>query len=628
MPIVIAFTVIGVALLLRSFAATNTNLALEAEQGVLSGAAKTGDGAQFITLSTGTSNNAGAELQRPVKIMPVGDSITMGMYGTYADWNVNKSLRGGYRAKLMELIGTKFQYDFVGESEGEDVRETLPDKDHEGHGGWQLVGGYGGGLNSIIDSKLAQFQPDIILLHAGTNDLNGGKNATTLANEMSAFIDNLTNQRPGMYVLVSNLKLGRFDTNTFNSLVQNSVAQKKAAGKKVFFVDTAANWQAPFWGDDANALHPSLANYEIMGQSWYDGLQNNMPGLFGGGTTPTPTPTPSSTGQFRIHQGGIIDPEGKPFLPLGVNEFAGLTFGGFENPNLASSGIADIYKNTWRFNFLRIVTCPDGYCDHHGKGGGPTVQGADLDALVNTYTARKMVILLQDHGQDYPNIPNASQIEQSLSWYRQIAQKYKNNPYVWFGGPNEPMDGSAAQMCQTWVDFETKFIDAVRSQGAQNMFVANSGGFGQDFAGYPTAGPVNEGDSYILRCGQQLHAKGNVMFDVHIYHRLKNLDFADYFRKIHAKGMAVIMGEAGGDVRFGYDGPGDVQATDRFFQTRAAGVGIAYWSAAFNFPLVTSPRAHDIDPSGANLTSHGRMLWDMTRNPPGALPAGVTPPTQ
>lgn len=336
----------------------------------------------------------------------------------------------------------------------------------------------------------------------------------------------------------------------------------------------------------------------------------------------------SATGQFKIHQGAIIDPDGNPFLPLGVNEFGGTTFGGFENTNLASPAIADAYKNNWRFNFLRIVTCPDGYCDHHGGYGGATVHGADLDAIVATYTARKMVILIEDHGLNYPNLPNASELEQSLAWYRQVAQKYKNNPYVWFGGPNEPMDGTAAQMCPTWVDMHTKYIDAVRSQGAQNMFVVTSGGFGQDFAGFPASGPVNEADSYILSCGQQLHAKGNVMFDVHIYHRLKNLDFADYFSKIHAKGMAILMGEAGGDVNIGYDGPGDVQATNHFFQARVNGVGIAYWSAAFVYPLVTSGRAHDVAADGTNLTEHGRMLWDMTHNPPSALPTGVTLPTQ
>ena len=225
---------------------------------------------------------AGSELPRPVTIMPLGDSITMGMYGTGADWNANKSLRGGYRARLQELLADAgVQIDFVGGGDGIDVREQLDDKDHEGHGGWQLTGGFGGGLDSIVEAALDLHQPDIVLLHAGTNDLAAGESIDVLADDLSAFLDVITARRPDMYVIVSGLELRDFATDALNSRVMAMVQEKRAAGRKLFFADTSAGWQEPMWGDDENGLHPSLANYEIMGRNWFTAMQTHLPGLFG-----------------------------------------------------------------------------------------------------------------------------------------------------------------------------------------------------------------------------------------------------------------------------------------------------------------------------------------------------------
>jgi outer membrane biosynthesis protein TonB len=325
----------------------------------------------------------------------------------------------------------------------------------------------------------------------------------------------------------------------------------------------------------------------------------------------------------------IIDPSGKPFLPVGVNEFAGMTFGGFETSALASSGVVSTYVDRWKFNFLRIVTCPDGFCDHHAVNGGATVQGADIDAVVNAYTAKKVVIMLEDHGLNYPDLPTGAVLDGSLNWYKQMATKYKNNPYVWFGSPNEITDGSVSEEGQTWSDHIKRYVDAVRSTGNQNMFVADPGGFGQDFGGYANS-IVSDGDSYILSYGPQLAAMGNVMFDIHAYHRLKNINYKDYFNKIHAKGIAVMLGELGGVPGGpGYDGNGDNQAADNFFAAKVPGVGAAYWSATY-FPLVNGGRANDIDGSNppGNLTSHGRGMWAMTHDPLSAVPEGAsTSPT-
>ncbi len=77
--------------------------------------------APFSTVAALSSGNA---LAAPLKIMPLGDSITDG-------YNVP----GGYRAELWRLLdvaGTHVNF-VVSLQSGP---SGLPDKDHEGHSGW------------------------------------------------------------------------------------------------------------------------------------------------------------------------------------------------------------------------------------------------------------------------------------------------------------------------------------------------------------------------------------------------------------------------------------------------------------------------------------------------------------
>lgn len=86
--------------------------------------------------------------------MPLGDSITQG---------VGSSTGAGYRGPLQELLGPGFA--FVGSQQGGPIR----DPDHEGHSGYMIDQ-----LEDGIDGWLAAAQPDIVLVHAGINDLDRG----------------------------------------------------------------------------------------------------------------------------------------------------------------------------------------------------------------------------------------------------------------------------------------------------------------------------------------------------------------------------------------------------------------------------------------------------------------------
>lgn len=240
----------------------------------------------------------GSELIGGAKLMPLGDSITVGMHGTEAFWWANKSLRGGYRGRLLELLqNSGARVDFVGGTGNDavDPRETIGDIDHEGHGGYCVSGGNlscpadwsvangDGGLDTYVPTWFGQHKPDIVLLHAGTNDFAGGDSIATVIANYGLFLDVITAAAPNAYVFVSGLALGdRADIgDSFNPQLQALVAAKSASTRgRLFYVDTYAGMANPIWGEDANKLHPSLSNYEVMGTNWYSALRRELPGMF------------------------------------------------------------------------------------------------------------------------------------------------------------------------------------------------------------------------------------------------------------------------------------------------------------------------------------------------------------
>ena len=99
-----------------------------------------------------------------IKIMPVGNSITAGEhYGFPA-----LEERTGYRKALYEmLINAGYSVDFVG-SQKHGIR-AKEDKDwydwnNEAYPGWKIPD-----IANKLDTALTEYQPDILLVHVGTN---------------------------------------------------------------------------------------------------------------------------------------------------------------------------------------------------------------------------------------------------------------------------------------------------------------------------------------------------------------------------------------------------------------------------------------------------------------------------
>jgi hypothetical protein len=147
---------------------------------------------------------------------------------------------------------------------------TMSDKDNEGHPGW-LIDQISGAVNTVANAGI---QPNVVLLHAGTNDCNtyGWEDAHT---RLGKLIDNVVAKWPQAAVVVAKIiPATSANTNSniksFNSKVQGVVDARAKAGKKVSVVDqfSALNTAT----DLSDSLHPNDSGFKKMAAVWFNGL--------------------------------------------------------------------------------------------------------------------------------------------------------------------------------------------------------------------------------------------------------------------------------------------------------------------------------------------------------------------
>jgi len=187
-----------------------------------------------------------------LKIMPLGDSITFG--------SPDPSY-GGYRHLLGTLLSNDgYSIAFVGSRQsGNDV---IPGPGNEGHPGWTIAQ-----IKSGMDSEgwLATYQPDIILLHIGRNDLREG-NAVSAPDHLSALLDDILERLQRTHVIVAQIIPFRRGLDeghqSYNAAIARIVASK---GPRVSMADMQ-NILSP--NDYADGLHPNAVGYDKMARAW------------------------------------------------------------------------------------------------------------------------------------------------------------------------------------------------------------------------------------------------------------------------------------------------------------------------------------------------------------------------
>ena len=245
--------------------------------------------------------SAGAATATTIRVMPLGDSITDGYV-----------VPGGYRTQLwtrgVQTDGDAI--DFVGSLASGPA--TLGDQDNEGHVSWCLDGlpcGTANDLVASIDIWLAAAQPNIILLHGGTNDISRGFTGAQTATHLDTLLGKIYTDEPGVDVIVAKIiPMGVTGTklqawNDYQAAIPGVVSKYSLLGDDIQMVDmstlltlnTADYYQSsPTAGYDP--LHPSQQGYDKMADAWYPALTASYEAMEGAVTpTPTPTETPTPT---------------------------------------------------------------------------------------------------------------------------------------------------------------------------------------------------------------------------------------------------------------------------------------------------------------------------------------------
>ena len=188
-----------------------------------------------------------------LRLMPVGDSITAGY---------RSSTGNGYRGPLYpELINDGDALDFVGSQRS----GVMFDPDNEGY--------YGNRIDQIaglINGELALYQPNIVLLDIGINDLGQNYQVSTAPSRLASLIDQIIAADPNVTVLVAQLIPNstawvETDVQNFNSQLPGIVQARVNAGKHVSLVSMSSLTTS----DLSDGLHPNDGGYQKMADNWH-----------------------------------------------------------------------------------------------------------------------------------------------------------------------------------------------------------------------------------------------------------------------------------------------------------------------------------------------------------------------
>jgi lysophospholipase L1-like esterase len=226
----------------------------------------------------------------PVRIMPLGDSITAG-YTDNPNWNVPFGF--GYRSGLYtRLTGANYPFHYAGAGQepfngvfgvpktvsAPDLRAMNEDH-HRGYGGKDAAF-----LAANIGDWLSSDAPDVVLLMIGINSIGqgGSGNPTAAESSLDALVKSIVYQRPTAHVVVAQITPYATYTNSivqYNNYIKNTLVPHYAGlGKNVTTVDQYANFgtgttvNSSLYSNGIN--HPNAAGYDKMAQTWFDGIQS------------------------------------------------------------------------------------------------------------------------------------------------------------------------------------------------------------------------------------------------------------------------------------------------------------------------------------------------------------------
>ena len=276
--------------------------------------------------------------------MPLGDSITRGSMSS----NDN-----GYRGPLQQKL-SGVDFDFIGTL----LDGNMKDRSHQGHSGKVIS------EITAFSSASIGARPNVILLHAGTNDLDLQRDVANAPDRLAGLIDRLAKECPDATILVAKI-IGankpelQTRIDAYNSAVATDVKSRADDGKHVAIVDMSGILD--YATDLADIKHPNDSGYAKMAAAWYEGIV----AAHSKGWIEKPVKPEVTNGVGLNNGGGTDDRCSGPNWVKNVNvanlvriwEEKGKVFDGYKTATLDNVHFADVtgvFNHPFSFGILLI----------------------------------------------------------------------------------------------------------------------------------------------------------------------------------------------------------------------------------------------------------------------------------
>lgn len=230
-----------------------------------------------LLLLAGVLASSAPSQSKPVRIVPIGDSITQGRKGG----GTNKpcfSWRYPFWKKLVDL-GAAFDLvgsekgGFEGDPEWADYKGKAFDRDHEGHWGWKT-----GDVRAKLGGWLEGYTPDVALIQLGTNDGKAVPLEQTVG-EMRKIVELLRGKNAKVTVLLGQCFHAWDPFPAMRKAMGDLAKELSTKASPVEIVDLS-----PGWVSDPDAagshtvdwVHPNAAGDERLAEFWMKALQPHL----------------------------------------------------------------------------------------------------------------------------------------------------------------------------------------------------------------------------------------------------------------------------------------------------------------------------------------------------------------
>jgi lysophospholipase L1-like esterase len=226
----------------------------------------------------------------PVRIMPLGDSITAGP--------------GCWRAILWHDLQTNgyTNIHFVGSvsDNGACNYGYTYDENHEGHSGMSATGLVS---QNLLPGWLAAANPDIVLMHLGTNDMWGDFIPTSsILAAYTTLVGQMRANNPNMKILVAQIipmnppscPQCAAEVVALDNAIPAWAAGLTTAQSPIVVVDQWTGFDTAT-DTDGDGVHPNDAGFQKMAARWYPPLAQVLSGIIPPQPTPSATPSPSTS---------------------------------------------------------------------------------------------------------------------------------------------------------------------------------------------------------------------------------------------------------------------------------------------------------------------------------------------